>query len=275
MNRPSGIRRGDVLHYVDAVTATRSQQTGIGRERLLVHARSAQRVLELLHLPGDAADDLSRTVRLDPALTAAVVRAANSAHLGYSRRIAGIRQASVMLGGTMVASLAAGRVADLVFDSAPPDYPDWLWPHSLAVAASAAVLARRVDEPVDDAYTAGILHDVGWLLAASNGLQDGDHGVDHGTAGADLLARWNFPERTIAAVQRHHPRAAAGVVDPLSRIVVAAHALAAAIGATSPEPAIDTRDALRLVGLDARAPQVIAEVEQELATMTAELRSPG
>jgi putative nucleotidyltransferase with HDIG domain len=254
------------------MTLARTQHAGADRDRLMVHARSAQQVLHLLQLPEDAGGDISRTVMLDPALTAAVVRAANSAHLGYSRRIGGVRQASVMLGGTLVASLAAGRVADLVFDPDPPAYPDWLWPHSLAVAAAAAVLAKRTDESVDDAFTAGILHDVGWLLAASNGgaLDDGDQ--DHAAAGAELLSRWNFPDRMVAAVQHHHARPGA-LVDQLSRVVVAAHTFAREVGAASPESTISKLEALQLVGLtDVRASVIIAEVEQELSSLTSELR---
>jgi len=254
------------------MSLARTQHVGGDRDRLMVHARSAQQVLELLHLPADAGGDIARTVMLDPALTAAVVRAANSAHLGYSRRIGGVRQASVMLGGTLVASLAAGRVADLVFDPEPPDYPDWLWPHCLAVAAAASVLAKRTDQSVDDAFTAGILHDVGWLLAASNGNTLDDADQDHAAAGADLLSRWNFPDRMVAAVQHHHARSNA-LVDPLSKIVVAAHTFAKEVGATSPEPATSKLEALQLVGLsDVRASVIITEVEQELAQLTSELR---
>jgi len=254
------------------MTLARGQQAGADRDRLMVHARSAQQVLELLRLPADAGGDISRTVMLDPALTAAVVRAANSAHLGYSRRIAGVRQASVMLGGTLVASLAAGRVADLVFDPEPPDYPDWLWPHSLAVAAAASVIAKRVDESADDAFTAGLLHDVGWLLAASNRVELDDHDTDHAIVGAELLTRWNFPERVVAAVQLHHARPSA-LIDKLSRVVVAGHAFAKALGAPSPEASISPLEALQLVGLhDVRPAVIVSEIEQELANLTSELR---
>lgn len=223
-------------------------------------------------MPAEGGGDISRTVMLDPALTAAVLRAANAAHLGYSRRIGGVRQATVMLGGTLVASLAAGRVADLVFDPDPPAYPDWLWPHSLAVAASSAVLAKICDESVDDAFTAGLLHDVGWLLAATNraDLDDGDQ--EHATAGAELLSRWNFPDRLVASVQHHHLRAGA-LVDQLERVVVAAHAFAKEVGATSPEPSVSRMEALELLDLtDLRTAGIVAEIEQELTSMTSDLR---
>jgi putative nucleotidyltransferase with HDIG domain len=244
------------------------------RDRLLVHATPAQHVLRQLQLSRSGVDvDLTAAVMTDPALTAAVVRAANSAHLGFSRRISGVRQAAVLLGGKVTESIAAGRVADLVFDHAPPDYPDWLWPHSLAVACAARVLAKRTGEHVDDAFTAGMLHDIGWLLAASRGVHLDNGDVDHAHQGGELLSRWNFPEHLVTAVQQHHARPAA-LVGRLERIVVAAHGIAAGMGVSSPETSISKLDSLRLLDItDVRASVVIAEVEQDLVALTSDLRS--
>jgi putative nucleotidyltransferase with HDIG domain len=239
--------------------------------RLLVHPASARVVLEVLQQPGDATQDLTRTIMADPALAAAVLRAANSAHLGYSRRVAGVRQATVMLGASLVNSLAASRVADLVFDLDAPDYPDWLWLHSLVTACSATVLARRCGESPDDAYTAGLLHEVGWLLGAGTGAANPDQ--DHAASGARLLSRWNLPERIAAAVNLHHARPAA-LAGPLERIVVAGHAFAASLGAGGPERPMTTTEALHLIGLgDARSAAIVAEIEQELSVVTADLTS--
>lgn len=239
------------------------------QNRLLVHPASARVVLGVLQRRDDGGPDLTRTILTDPALAAAVLRAANSAHLGYSRRIAGVRQASVMLGASLVNSLAASRVADLVFDADAPDYPDWLWLHSITTACAATVLARRCGESPDDAYTAGLLHEVGWLLGCGAGsTQPGD---DHAAIGARLLSRWNLPDRIVAAVNLHHARPAALTV-PLERVVVAGHAFAAALGVPGPERAITTTEALLLVGLpDARPAAITAEIEQELANVTSDL----
>ena len=259
-----------------STTSTSSPTTGGGRalleqSRLMVHPASARVVLAVLQRPDDHAADLTRTILTDPALAAAVLRAANSAHLGYSRRIGGVRQASVMLGASLVSSLAASRVADLVFDADAPDYPDWLWLHSIATACSASVLARRVGESPDDAYSAGLLHEVGWLLGAGVAADQPDQ--DHAGLGARLLARWNLPDRIVGAVQQHHTRPASLAV-PLDRVVVAAHAFAVAVGAPAPERAISTIEALQLVGLvDARVDRITAEIEAEITNITSDLTS--
>jgi putative nucleotidyltransferase with HDIG domain len=248
----------------------------------MVHPAAAQVVVEVLRDPAaanEAGRDISRLVMTDTALSAVVLRAANSAHLGYSGRISSVRQATIMLGATLVGSLAAGRVADLVFDQSPNVYPDWLWLHSLAVGCSSAVVARHMGESVDDAYTVGILHDVGYLLEAS---ARGPLGVasDHAELGADLLRRWNLPEAVVNAVRTHHllvgslagTRIPLDQVPALSRAVVAGHAIADALGVPSPEHSEPLAAALSLVQLDhVRPGTIVSEAEVQLATLTTEL----
>jgi putative nucleotidyltransferase with HDIG domain len=238
------------------------------RDRLLVHPRAAERVLQLLSAEDGAHGELCALVELDPALTAAVVRAANATHLGYARRIAGARHAIVLLGGGLVASLAASRVADLVFDTGRPDYPDWLWQHSLAVASGCAVLAGEIGEPVDDAYTTGLLHDVGALLAATNGV---DPELDHCDDGAELLRRWNLPDKVVGGV-RHQRARAAGMVGSLERLVAAASCFAAELGAPGPERTVSPTQALGLVQVLRRPDDVLAQIEDDLARRTAVAR---
>ena len=246
----------------------RDSRALLDANRLLVHPASARLVLEGLRATGDSGD-IGRTVMTDPALAAAVLRAANSAHLGYSRRIGGIRQAVVMLGAQLVSSLAAGRVADLVFDTTAPDFPEWLWLHSITVGCAASVVARHVGESTDEAFTAGLLHDVGWLLAASNGVADPE--TDHASTGAALLARWNLPDRVVTAVQQHHTRPS-GLTAPLDKIVAAAHAFAGALGVPTPEKSMTTAEATQLTNLgDVRQSVLMAEIEAELTSITSEL----
>lgn len=238
----------------------------------MVHPTAAGAILEILR-GGQEQHDVLPVVQTDPALTVAVLRAANSAHLGYSGRIAGVRQATVMLGGGLVSSLAASRIADLLFDTSNREYPDWYWLHSVAVACGAAVAARHMGESSDEAFTAGILHDIGWLLAASN--VDDDHGsnhiataVEHSDTGADLLRRWNVPERVVASVRTHHTKATL-LTPPLNRAVVVGHAVADALGAPGPERSITMVEAMEIAELGGmKRALLLSEVEAEMASVT-------
>jgi putative nucleotidyltransferase with HDIG domain len=247
------------------------------QSRLMVHPTSAGVILAILR-GGDQDHDVLRVVMADPALCASVLRAANSAHLGYSGRIGGIRQATVMLGSGLVSSLAASRVADLLFDTSPREYPDWYWLHSVAVACGAAVVARHLGESGDEAFTAGILHDIGWLLAASN-TDPGQSAsriataVEHSDQGADLLGRWNLPDRIVTVVRTHHT-AASLLTPPLTRAVVVGHALADALGAPGPERSIPLVEAMEIAELGTmRQSALLRDVEAEIESVTSALRA--
>ena len=189
--------------------------------RLRVQPAIAGRVIELLlHNDGGLTD----LVEADPSLCAVVVRAANSAHLGLSRRVGGVRQAMVLLGQDATTALAVARTADLVFEDAEgaPNPPSWVWPHAVAVATASSWLARRMDVNPEHAYTAGLLQNLPVLMAER-------HDNDHGEHAAATLERWNFPDAIVSAA-RHHHRPLDDVLAPLDRVVVCARTLAAEAG---------------------------------------------
>jgi HD-like signal output (HDOD) protein len=131
------------------------------------------------------------------------------------------------------------------------------------------VLARRSGESADEAYTAGLLHEVGWLLGVSTESAAPDQ--DHAASGGRLLAKWNLPDPIVAATTFHHARPDA-LTGRLDRVVVAAHAFAESLGASSPERSLTTVEALHLVGLaDARPSVITNEIEAELASVTRDL----
>lgn len=240
------------------------------RDRLAVHPKTTELSLELLQGSPQQQAELVRLVQTDPALAAAVMRAANSVHLGFARQIGGIRQATVMLGQNLVNAVVAGRVADRVFETRPMEYPEWLWPHSLAMGAACTVLARRVGVSPDEAYTVGLLHDVGWLMAASNQVELEGRDRSHGRIAAGLLTRWNLPDRVVRAVDTHHSIVDSSV-SPLAKIVIAGHAFTEELGANGPEAAVSVIEALHIMRLEVRPERVIEEIEEELAIVASAL----
>lgn len=237
------------------------------RDRLAVHPKTSVVVLELLQGSPQQQAHLMRLVQTDPALAAAVMRAANSVHLGFARKIGGLRQATVMLGQNLVNAVVAGRVADRVFERKPMEYPEWLWAHSMALGAACTVLARRTGVSPDEANTAGLLHDIGWLMAASNHVELEGRDRSHARVGAGLLTRWNLPERLVQAVEHHHSIVDSSV-SPLAKLVIAGHAFTEELGANGPEPAVSVIEALHMLRLDVRPATVIDEIEEELVTIT-------
>jgi len=204
--------------------------------RLRVQPAIAGRVIELLvHHDGG----LTELVEADPGLCAVVVRAANSAHLGLSRRVGGVRQAMVLLGQDATTALAVARTAELVFEdgSDVPNPPSWVWPHAVGVATASAWLARRMDVNPEHAYTAGLLQNLS-VLAGER------HDPDHGERAADTLEHWNFPDAIVSAVRNHH-RPLDDVFAPLDRVVVCARTIAAEAGLPDSRPVTPMLHVLR------------------------------
>jgi putative nucleotidyltransferase with HDIG domain len=240
------------------------------RDRLAVHPLAAQLGLQLVQRTDFERNDLLRVIQVDPALTAAVMRAANTSYAGFTQRVTGVRQAVVMLGHNVSASLIASRIADSVFDEGRFEYPDWLWPHAVVTATTCAVLARRCGASPDEAYTAGLLHEIGWLLAATNGLHLDERDRTHARIGGELLDRWRLPAELVGAVERHHAPIDVGTTR-LTRIVVAAHPFAEALGAGSPELNITMLEGLHALRIEAREQTILNEVERELVPITSVL----
>ena len=122
------------------------------------------------------------------------------------------------------------------------------WRHSVATAACARVLARRVRFNQDYAFTAGLLHDIGRLVLvtrypehyqavlARRGRDGGEllaleravMGIDHVTAGVALAEHWNFSDTMRQAIEWHHEPEQPGA-GFLATIVHVANAVAHAL----------------------------------------------
>ena len=231
--------------------------------RLPLQPLTARAVLRTVQDPDASAGSLSRLVELDPALSSTVLRMANSPYFGVSGRVAGARQAVVMLGVKTVGSLAVSGTASLVFSEdenvAPPGY----WTHSIATAVACGLLAPFAGIPEDEALTTGLLHDIGSLV-----LHAGDESVttdsinEEVVFGADLLARWGMPRATVNALRSLFIEPSS-VSEPLAKVLVAGHCLAMTVVGDAPhEWTTSTRDAMTMIGL---APNRIDEFNSKIS----------
>ncbi|MEX2374037.1 MAG: HDOD domain-containing protein [Dehalococcoidia bacterium] len=186
--------------------------------------------LRLIAMSEDArfsAQDLAETIRTDQALTLKILRLANSPLFGMPRRVTSLREAIVLLGFREVRSMALGAcVVDHVMHDrlaeAGLDYEQF-WMNSLAVAHFAQVLAELEVVGREDAFTAGVVHNVGrlalgqhrpqWMAqsveeAASQGIsvheaQLAQFGFTDAQIGSALAAAWSFPQGLVEAAERH------------------------------------------------------------------------
>lgn len=184
----------------------------------------AVRALEIAEGEQFSAHELAQAISADQALTAKLLRLSNSAYYGFPRRITTVRDAVVLLGFRAVRS---ATLASCVIDTLPGGAvmdPTTAWKYSVTVGLLAEVLARATQTHQDEAFTAGVLHNIGRLaldqhrpreLQASRNLarqqalpmpeaQRLTLGYTDADVGGALAMHWNFPEPLADAVAHHH-----------------------------------------------------------------------
>lgn len=135
-------------------------------DRLHTLPQVACEVLVLLQDTEFDVKDLVRTLEFDPALVTSILKLVNSSYYGISRNIGSLQQAVTYLGlrSLRLAVLGFGLLKHLTHDAPAAVYRDF-WQRSLTMAAAATHLSSAVDGVrSDEAYSAGLLADLGVLV---------------------------------------------------------------------------------------------------------------
>lgn len=165
----------------------------------------------------------------DMAMTAKLLQMVNSAFFGYFGRISNPEKAVVMLGTHTIASLVLSATVSMQFDSVlMRDFAvDAMMKHGVGTGALAKMIAQAEHASatmVEEAFTAGLLHDIGTLVMASNlperymeAIRLSDErgiplwkaelesfGATHAEVGAYLVGIWGLPEPVAEALAFHH-----------------------------------------------------------------------
>lgn len=187
--------------------------------------RVCAELTELLASGGAGAADAAGIIKQDIAMAAKVLQLANSAYFGRRSPVSRVSDAVAFLGldtlRAYVLHVAAFQESRIL--SPIPGFDlDELHRHCTRVARLAATLAAETGAG-DDAFTAGLLHDVGLLVMASQDpdglagvlalarkqgrpvhrIEREEHGVTHAEVGAHLLALWGLPDTVTEAVAGH------------------------------------------------------------------------
>jgi HD-like signal output (HDOD) protein len=191
----------------------------------------AVRVRRILSDPNSSVDQVVRVVGSEPALSARLMRIANSASLNRSGKpVTDLRTAINRIGHNMVRSASISFAMAQIRKSNKlvglEDQLKQLWNESTSVAALSFVLARsctRVNP--DEALLVGMMHGIGKLyvltravshpeLFTSGGMIEQIVAEWHASIGKAILENWEFPESMAQAVgeqeelARHEPEQA-------------------------------------------------------------------
>jgi len=159
---------------------------------------------------------VARLVESDPAMTAKLMKAANSALYGGMNSVETASAAVVRMGMQTTKQLVLTFALRDVFQSQDPMVKQRmhvLWKHSSQIAAICFVLARRIRhlEP-EEPLLIGLVHDVGAIAILNYAEQirqlAGDESaleetIDRmrGELGAMILRKWKFPAPVIAGAR--------------------------------------------------------------------------
>ncbi len=191
---------------------------------------------------------ISAIISKDMGMTAKILQLVNSAYFGLRSTVSTTEQAVNLLGLDTVQALV---LAVHVFSQFTPTHGsrfnmDRLWKASTETGSLARAIAKAQQTPalvIDQAYTAGLLHDVGKLVLAANvqkqyeamlkTVQDQgvplweverqELGSTHAEVGAYLLGLWGLGDPVVEAVAfHHHPSDCVGdTFSPLTAVHVA------------------------------------------------------
>jgi HD-like signal output (HDOD) protein len=190
---------------------------------------SAVRLAELVGSPDCHLGDVAELIEFDQALTAKLLRAANSAASGSAAPVGTVKEAVIRMGTARVLALAVAASARPLLQARVPAYgldEGALWRHSVAAAVAAETVPAfcRLDVP-PETFTTALLHDVGKLvmgrflsaeiLGFIRRAREVDHldsleaeslllDVHHGELGGIIAQHWKLPPRVVLGITYHH-----------------------------------------------------------------------
>jgi len=191
------------------------------------------KIIELVEDPSSSAQDLHEVISNDPALCSRILKVVNSSFYGLPGQIASINRAIVMLGLNAVKNIAIAASLAKLFrggELTPFFSAKELWDHSNSVAIASKLISDRLGMGLgDEAYLAGLIHDIGIMVemqfdrsnlidaldrcnADSSGMpsvslldtEEEIFGANHQDFGKGLCEKWKFPTPFVAAAGYHH-----------------------------------------------------------------------
>ena len=247
---PTTERRGNVASTADdsSVVQTMIRQSG----QFATLPALAMKIIEIAEDPRSTWDDLHQVIAIDPAYGVRLLKLVNSPYYGLPRPIGTLHEALALLGFRAVKNVAISTSLGKLFRGgrirATFDARD-LWTHSIAVATAAQLLSRSTNVSPDEAFLAGLVHDLGILVelqaqvasfaSMMDRLQTDDTltfrcaenmtwQTTHEALGLAVCETWRFPAHLCLTAGFHHrPWELAAADQMLPALVHVADVLAA------------------------------------------------
>lgn len=195
--------------------------------RLPAFPTTVHRVTAIINNADSSLAELVDVVRLDPAITANILRICNSAYFGLRHRVDNVHDAIMYLGRQNVVRAVMASGVSRFFKDAPGYGTEAkeLWEHAVGTALMSQLLAKKILGREDSRlFTAALLHDIGKIILGeyiyekrdefSRYFEEGGRsfleveeevlGMNHAELGGMIAAAWNFPREIQLTITGHH-----------------------------------------------------------------------
>ncbi len=257
--------------------------------------------LEMTNDPQVSIRELQNVLAKDQALTARILRIANSSMYGLRREIATVSHAVAILGLDTTRSILAAACVQQVFQTGMARAKDLgtklLSDHSWGAGLCARLVARHVRyASQEEAFLAGLMHDIGKpvllknlpdrYMPIINDVYRGEAtfyeaeqvilGFTHAQVGSILAEKWNFPPQLAEAIGFHHDPGSAQRHAQLASIISLANKIMICLGIgfeKNDDLVLHEQPGAVLLKLDAPTVQaIVGECRAVLAQMPETLR---
>ncbi|MBF0264867.1 MAG: HDOD domain-containing protein [Gammaproteobacteria bacterium] len=203
---------GDTEQILFAVTKDIRQ----GKIELPSMPDIAFRIRELIDSKEATIDDIAKIVMTEPAITAKIIKVANSSVYFRGREITECKSAISVLGTTITSQYVTAFTTKELFktnNKALLKYFDLLWKHSIRISSISFVIAKLTGRiNTGEALLAGLLHDIGKIaiinkLASYPEIITDEKKINHILLKAShqistmILESFNFPKAMITAAK--------------------------------------------------------------------------
>lgn len=201
----------------------------------------ALKILDAVKQEENSFDDLARIIMADPALTARILKIANSSLFGLPNTVDSLSQATALIGTDSLKNIALSFVVVQDFQNVPQGGFDlnFFWKRSITAAVAAETLAEQISLKDRDIFVSGLLQDIGELILylvdpnSFEAIQDekrvnkmttceAEHqqfGFDHTEVSYHLLSVWGLPEKMCQSIRRHHSEMNGDTFDEIAMIL--------------------------------------------------------
>ncbi len=181
-------------------------------------------------------DELAKKIAMDQAISAKVIKMANSVAYRRGKEVSSIEQAVIRLGFNTMRSIIIASGIGSAFPVTPGFDKNKFWSDTFRVSTIAKALAKYTDVEPETAFTCAMMHNIGEILLQSSlpeevgliamSMEQGASrveaqretlGFDYSNVGVELAKKWNFSETFTSAIQQQ--------LDPLSYDPVSSEAV--------------------------------------------------